>query len=361
MTGKGRIRVVVADDSTTVRKYLAAVVESDPAFELVGEAADGQSAIEACLSRKPDVLVLDMLLPKVDGVGVIEHLMAFSPLPIVVVSGVSREVLIQTYRALAAGAVEILEKPFGPEPAWERRFLNMLRVASRIKVISHVKGKLQGRKPREGTAAAAERAAVPAQAKQPYELVAIGASTGGPAAVYEILGHLKKSFPLPILLTIHMGRTLATALAEWLQSHSELVVGFAFDGQPVPPPGHGQVVVAPPDLHMEVSRGKIRLHRGPERNYCRPSVDVLFESVAAEFGSRAIGCLLTGMGRDGAAGLLAMRRAGAATIAQDERSSVVFGMPQAAIELAAAERIVPLSGVAPVLVSLVRGEARVKA
>jgi two-component system chemotaxis response regulator CheB len=185
--------------------------------------------------------------------------------------------------------------------------------------------------------------------------VAIGVSTGGPAALIEILRGLHHGFPLPILLVIHIGKLFAPAFAEWLDGQSPVRVAYAADGDPLPPFGEGRVLMACPDSHLVLRQGKLRLTQDPEQHSCRPSVDVLFASLAQELGADCAACLLTGMGRDGAEGLLAIRRAGGRTIAQDEATSVVFGMPREAILLGAAEQVLPLEKIAPVLGALARG------
>lgn len=187
-------------------------------------------------------------------------------------------------------------------------------------------------------------------------IVAIGASTGGPSAVAAILGDRINPLPLPVLLVIHASRSMSQTMAEWLNSVIPAEVTEAVSGEPIPGAGEARVIVAPADRHLVVRDGKLWLTRGPERHGCRPSVDELFESVARELGPRAIGCLLTGMGRDGAEGLLAMKRAGAMTLAQDEASSVVFGMPREAIRLGAARRVLALGDFAPTISSLARLE-----
>jgi two-component system chemotaxis response regulator CheB len=185
--------------------------------------------------------------------------------------------------------------------------------------------------------------------------VAIGVSTGGPAALIEILRGLPHGFPLPILLVIHIGKLFAPAFADWLDGQSPVRVAYAADGDPLPPFGDGRVLLACPDSHLVLRQGKLRLTRDPEQHSCRPSVDVLFTSLAEELGADCAACLLTGMGEDGAEGLLAIRRAGGRTIAQDEATSVVFGMPREAIRLGAAEQILPLEMIAPALAALARG------
>lgn len=341
-----RIRVVVVEDSLTVRRRLVEVLTADPEIEVAGEAGDGKAAIELCLELRPDVVTLDMLLPVLSGLAVTEYLMAYCPMPILIVSAsTNRGDLYRTYDALAAGALDVLEKPTGEEPegTWESAFRSRVKLISRIRVMTHMRGRRSG-----GLTVPVRQASPPGA----YRLVAIGASTGGPAAVVEILRHLPASFPLPILVVIHIGEAFGRLLAEWLDGQSQLRVGCATDGELLPEPGRARVLLAPPGRHIVVARDRLRLADGPERYSCKPSVDVLFESVAREYGPRSIACLLTGMGKDGADGLLAIRRAGGRTLAQDEDSSTIFGMPQEAIRIGAAERVVALQDVAPVLEDL---------
>lgn len=342
------IRVLVVEDSLTVRKRLIEILATDRDFAVVGEAEDGKTAIALCQALRPDVLTLDMMLPVMSGLAVTEYVMAHFPTPILIVSAsTNRGEVYRTYEALAAGALDVLEKPTGDEVAgeWEQTFLSTLKLLSRIKVITHPRAKL----------AAAPRAAAHG-ARRPaglgYAAVAIGASTGGPAAIREILRALPPDFPLPLLVVLHMAESFGFAYAEWLDGQSPLRVRGVRDGEPLPVVGDGGVLMAPPDAHLILRDGLLRLTRSPERNFCRPSVDVLFESVAAELGPRAIACLLTGMGRDGATGLLEVRRAGGRCLAQDEATSVVYGMPREAALLGAAHQILPLSDIANAIVHL---------
>ena len=344
-----RLRVLVAEDSLTVRKRIVEALSAMPDFEVVGEAGDGKQAIEQCQALHPDVMTLDMMMPVMSGLAATEYIMAYCPTPILIVSAsTNRGELFKTYQALAAGAVDVLEKDLGEggDGAWESRLAGALRIVARVRVITHLKGRQTA--PPEPAAAAAVTGATELRA------VAIGASTGGPGAVLALLKGLPKGFPLPILLVVHLTPSFGGAFAEWLDGESPLPVAYARDGEPVPHPGKGCVRMAPPGSHLFVQDGRLRLGHGPERYSCRPSVDVLFESVAAELGASAVGCLLTGMGRDGAAGLLAMRRAGALTLAQDEASCVVYGMPREAVQLGAAVRVLPLDRMAPALAAALR-------
>jgi two-component system, chemotaxis family, protein-glutamate methylesterase/glutaminase len=340
------IRILVVDDSLTVRKRIVEVLGAHPEFEVVAEAEDGKQAVELCERLRPNVITLDMMLPVMSGLAATEYIMAYSPTPIVIVSAsVNRGELYHTYDALAAGALDVVEKPSEHEDPleWERKLSDAVRIASRVKVITHPRGRM-----RQAPAALAQ----PLNPSTRCRLVAIGASTGGPGAVVQILKSLPPTFALPILLVVHLNKTFAGSFAEWLDSQSAFRVRFATDGEQLPALGTGCVLLAPPDRHMVVDGNRLRLSSEPERHSCRPSVDVLFESVAAYHGRQCTACLLTGMGRDGADGLLALRRAGAATIAQDEASSIVFGMPQQAIQLGAAERVLSLNQIAPALAAL---------
>jgi two-component system chemotaxis response regulator CheB len=337
-----KIRVLVVEDSVTVRKRLVELLGSDPDLEVVGEGDDGKKAIELCERLRPDVVTLDMMLPVMTGLAATEYIMAHCPTPILIVSAsINRGELFRTYDALAAGAVDVLEKPGDHDVAadWEQRLLSTVKLVSRIKVITHLRGKIaaRGRAPEGGLSSLDPFAQPPRCA-----VVAIGVSTGGPAAIQEILQDLSPRFSLPILLVIHIAEPFGAALAEWLDAQSPLRVAYAIDGEPLPPAGQGRVIMAPPDVHMVLRGGKLRLTTTAERHSCRPSVDVLFESLAAELRSRAAACLLTGMGKDGATGLLEVRRAGGITLAQDEATSVVFGMPREGILLGAAQRVLPL-------------------
>jgi two-component system, chemotaxis family, protein-glutamate methylesterase/glutaminase len=346
-----KIRVLVVEDSTTVRKRLLEILDRDPDIEVVGEAEDGKRAIELCLQARPDVITMDMMLPVMSGMSATEYIMAHCPTPILVVSAsINRGELFKIYEALAAGAVDVLEKPLGLESDgnWERRFISMVKLVARIRVITHPRARLAGLSRRPPASAPPAGSGT---VKPQCRVAAIGASTGGPGAILQILRDLPTEFRLPILLVLHINEPFGTAFADWLDAQTGRDVLCARDGMQVATAA-GRVVVAPGGRHMSVRGGILRLTDDAERHSCRPSVDVLFESVAEEYGPTAAACLLTGMGRDGALGLLKIRQAGGITIAQDEATSVVYGMPREAVALGGAMHVLRLDEIATHLATL---------
>jgi two-component system chemotaxis response regulator CheB len=349
-----RLRVLVVEDSLTVRRRLCETLSSDAGIEVVGEAEDGGRAIELCATLRPDVVTMDMILPVMTGLAATEYIMAHCPTPILVVSSsINRGELFKTYDALAAGAVDVLEKPRGDEPegSWERHFIATVRLVARIRVITHLRGRLGGSGPLKLRERSSDAEVLPTG--QPCRLIAIGASTGGPGAIVEVLRGLSPQMKAPVLLVLHINEPFGAAFADWLDAQTSRRVAFARDGEPVAALA-GRVALAPPGRHLMLRNGRTFLTQEPERHSCRPSVDVLFESVASAFGVAAAGCLLTGMGRDGAAGLLAMRRAGGSTIAQDEATSVVYGMPREAALIGAAMQVLPIRDIGPALNALAK-------
>ena len=359
-----KLRVLVADDSLTVRRRFCEILAADPDLEVIGEAEDGKRAIELCGQLRPDVMTLDMVMPVMSGLTATEYIMAYTPTPILIVSAsMNRGELFKTYDALAAGAIDVLEKPTADcvDTNWERRFVATVKLIAKIKVITHVRARLSG----------TERAvaAVPGQSalsptprrhqpqRQQSRVVAIGASTGGPGAIVKVLKALPSGLRVPVIFVLHIDEPFAASFAEWLDHQTPHRVAYAHDREPLDSL-RGQVIMAPPGRHLSISGGRLSLNTDPPRHSCRPSVDVLFESLAADRGAEALACLLTGMGRDGAAGLLAIRRAGGITLAQDEATSVVYGMPREAVLLDAAQMVLPLDQIGPQIVQLLGDSLR---
>ena len=342
------IRVLVVDDSLTVRQRLIEIISRDPQLEVVGEAADGRRAFELVRALRPDIVTLDIVMPELTGLAATEQIMAHHPTPILIVSSsFNRGELFDTYAALAAGAVDVLENPDADDADWEVRFLAALRMVSKIKVITHPRGRLG--------AIGRARGAPTLQPPSPThdvrgpEVIAIGASTGGPGALLAVLGAMSAPFPVPILLVLHIDGSFGAAFAVWLRSHTKHAGRLAVDGARLEP---GHVLLGPSGTHLAIEQRCVRLIKTPPRNHCRPSIDVLFDSLAVDYGARVAACILTGMGRDGAAGLLAIRRAGGATFGQDEASSVIYGMPREAAICGAVERELPLGEIGRALDAL---------
>jgi two-component system chemotaxis response regulator CheB len=341
-----KLRVLVVEDSLTVRRRLVEVLESDPDIEVVGEAGDGQTGFELCQTLRPDVVTLDMLLPVMTGLAATELIMAHVPTPILIVSSsTNRGDLFKTYEALAAGADDVLEKPPGDDhdEEWIVRFLAAVKLVSRIKVITHPRARL-GSVGRAAAVAPAPTWPAPPPADRRARLVAIGASTGGPSALVSVLRGIPRDVEATILVVLHIDEPFGAAFAEWLGTQTSHHVTYPAGGELARAPGR-RVFMAPPGRHLVLRSGRLEFSQERERHSCRPSIDVLFESIARDDAHEALGCLLTGMGRDGAQGLLQLRRAGAQTIAQDEETCVVYGMPREAALLGAAERILPLGDI----------------
>lgn len=325
------IKVLVVDDSAVVRKVLSDELGKFPDIQVVGTAVDPYVARERIVELEPDVITLDLEMPRMDGLTFLDKLMRAKPIPVVVVSSVAQKASAAAMRALSLGAVGIVPKPGSqfstPDVAGE--LVRAVRAASLAKV-------------ERRTSAPTEVASIRGLATTD-KIVAIGASTGGTIAIEHVLREMPPACP-GILVTQHIPPGFSTAFAEQLDNACQIEVREAKNGDEVLP---GLALVAPGDKHMLLERNGarlvVRVKDGPRVHYQRPSVDVLFDSVAAVAGPNAIGVLLTGMGEDGARGLLSMRKAGAHTIAQDEQSCVVYGMPRAAAQLGAAVAIHPLS------------------
>lgn len=351
----GAIRVLVVEDSLTVRRRLCELLATDREIEVVGEAGDGKQAIELTRTLLPDVVTMDMMLPVMSGLAATEYIMAYCPRPILIVSAsTNRGELFKTYEALAAGAVDVLEKPRGDadDAAWARQLIATLKLVARIRVITHPRAKLGGLT--TSWPPPLEPPPVAPVGTIDHEIVVIGASTGGPGALVKLLRGLSPSFTLPIIVVLHINEPFGSAFADWLDSQTDRRVAFARDGEALASAA-GRVLMAPAGSHLAIDgMQRVRLTDGPERHSCRPSVDVLFESAAAALGPRVAACLLTGMGRDGAAGMLAVRRAGGLTLAQDEATSTIYGMPHEAVLLGAVERSLPIGQFGPTLSALAR-------
>lgn len=350
------IRVLVVEDSPVLRELLCRLLSSDPEIEVVATVEDGRGALSAAQKHSPDVITMDIHMPGMDGVEATRAIMQACPTPIVIVSAsVQTREAVSAFRALEAGALAIVEKAVAPGVSGhEEMAANLVRtvkLAAEVKVVRRWKHLPRPRLERERPAPAVQGGGAPAR------LVAVGASTGGPQVLQAILAGLAKDFSAPVLVVQHITPGFTDGFVEWLASSAPL---------PVLVPGHGEAIraghvyVAPEHVHMKVERGEtICLSREESRNGHRPSVSVLFDSVSAVIGGDAVGVLLTGMGKDGAAELKRLKEKGAVTIVQDLESSVVPGMPGEAIRLDAASHILPPGQIAPALNLLVATKIRV--
>jgi len=347
-----KIRVLVVDDSAVARDMLAHMLASDPEIEIAGTAANGHEAVESVTRLHPDLVTMDIHMPTMDGLQATEQIMAYTPTPILVVSSsVYAEGMGSAFEALSLGALEVVRKPeladrAGFESA-RRELVRSAKILSHVKVVTHLRGRRGPSRRRQGRASGAD-AAAPA-CRGPVSLVAIGSSTGGPAALLSILGGLPTDFPAPVLVTQHIADGFVPGLVSWLNDGCAIDVMAAADGTGIRP---GAAYFAATGSNMEVD-GDVLFFTppGPGQLYI-PSADTLFASVARTRGADAAGVLLTGMGVDGASGLAAMRAAGAVTIAQDEATSRVFGMPKAAIDAGAADTVLAVDEIAAELVRL---------
>ena len=353
----GKIQVLIVDDSAAVRMTLSDIIAADPDLEVMATAADPYIAVERIRQRVPDVIFLDIELPRMDGLTFLRKIMAQRPIPVVICSSLTEEGSDKFMEALEAGAVDVVTKP----RIDTAQFLHdsSMRICDAAKAAAHAK--LRGRRPpapaltvekkltadavipaRSATRAAASAANMP----QTEPIICIGASTGGTEALREVLQALPAGSPA-ILIVQHMPERFTGAFARRLNGICALDIREAEQGDAVLP---GRVLIAPGNQHMTLrrigSRYSVDIVAGPHVSRHRPSVDVLFRSAAQSAGRNAMGIILTGMGDDGARGLLEMRQAGSPTIAQDEESCVVFGMPKEAIALGAAARVLPLKHMA---------------
>jgi two-component system chemotaxis response regulator CheB len=351
------VKVLIVDDSAVVRQLLSRELARYPRIQVVGTAADPYIARDKISTLAPDVLTLDIEMPRMDGLTFLRKLMAHHPMPVIVVSSLTGAGTKTAIEALAAGAVDVVCKP-GSAYTIE----NLSPILAE-KVLSAAKARVKVRAPdAEAPHAIQESAVRPAivapqrlsMAATTDQVIALGASTGGVQALTEVLTALPATAPGTVVVQ-HMPARFTASFAERLNSACAVTVKEAEDGDTVMP---GRVLIAPGGLHMRLRRSGARYYveviDGPEVHHQKPSVEVLFDSVAKYAGANAVGAILTGMGADGATGLLNMRKAGARTIAQDEASSIVFGMPMEAIKCGAAERVLPLSEIARNLMSLVQ-------
>lgn len=347
----GQIRVLIADDSLVAREMLAQILATDPRIEVVGMAHDGREAVEMVASLKPDLVTMDIHMPRMDGLAATEQIMAYNPTPILVVSSsVHGEGMGRAFDALRIGALDVIKKPEARD--WAelekigREVIKRVKILSRIRVITHIAGKRPQR--------AGEPPTQPVHhARQgARSIVAIGSSTGGPSALLNVLGRLPRDFSVPIVIAQHIADGFIPGLVNWLDAGCQIQIREAAENETALP---GSAYLAPTGFNLEMDGYTMRFSKPHLGQLYIPSADSLFMSVASTFGRNAVGVILTGMGADGAVGLKRMREAGATTLGQDEATCAVYGMPKAALELSAVTTELPVLEISAEVERLVAG------
>ena len=339
------IRVLIVDDSAVVRKVFSEELSREKGIEIVGTAPDPYVARDKIVRLKPDVITLDIEMPRMDGLTFLKKLMKYYPLPVIIVSSLTQQGSKLALEALSIGAVDVISKPNASYSVGDMS----IQLADKIRAVARVKVQIKRTDVDTDKPVKLSRALVETTNK----LFAIGASTGGTEALKTVLMKMPSNSP-GILVVQHMPQNFTASFAERLNSLCEVRVKEAADGDSI---SNGNVLIAPGNYHMLLrrngSRYYVQVKQGPLVHHQRPSVDVLFQSVAEYAGANALGIILTGMGADGADGLLKMRENGAFTIAQDEKSCVVFGMPKEAIKRGAVEKVVPLQDITQTALNMI--------
>lgn len=351
------IRVLVVDDSATMRGLISLALRRDPEIEVVATASNPLTARDSIKTHNPDVITLDVEMPRMDGITFLENLMRLRPMPVVMVSSLTQRGADVTLRALELGAIDFVAKPridiAGTLADYEAELIAKVKVAAGARVLPRTVAPSRVADERHSTSAVVPILNVRSMLRTTDRIIAIGASTGGTEAIREVLAEMPPDAPA-IVISQHIPAAFSKAFAERMNRSSAMAVCEAQDGQQILP---GHAYIAPGDRHLLVERDGARylcrLSTGPHVNRHRPSVDVMFRSVAQNVGPSALGVLLTGMGDDGARGLKEMMEAGAGTIAQDEASSVVWGMPGSAVKIGAAMHVLPLQRIGSQVLALV--------
>lgn len=348
------IRVLLADDSEIALSILRRIFAKSAEVEVVGTAKNGQEALRLAEQLEPMVICTDLHMPVMDGLEFTERIMRENPRPILVISdAVHKEDADNVFRLLEAGALDVFPKPKGGSAEdYERvadELIRRVRILAGVRVFRKRCGKILG----GATPGASTPPARNGNSRQPMRIVAIGASTGGPQALLEILTNLPQDFPVPLVCVQHISRGFLPGMVKWLSAHAKLNVTIGKTGET---PVKGNVYFAPDDAHLEIDRsGKLLISQSDVYDGHRPSVTILFRSVAKYYRQQAVGVLLTGMGRDGAEGMLNIVSAGGFTLAESEDTCIVYGMPKQAIEAGAASCVLPLRKIAGKLKEICAG------
>jgi two-component system chemotaxis response regulator CheB len=354
------IRVVVIDDSAAARELFVNIFQSDPGFEVIGTGIDGHDAVRLVINSHPDILLIDLCNPKMDGLDATRQIMREAPLPIVLISGslMAQETDL-TFKALQAGALAVIRKPGVNDPEGHANLIRTMRTMVDVPVIHHW-GRLSRKDVSKGGVYGRHQSHTTRLAESLGEnlfnidVIGIAASTGGPAALASILKGLPKLFPVPILIVQHISKGFDTGLADWLEKQVRLEVVIASQGDKLRP---GTIFLAPDDYHLKITtKGMFALSKDPPFKGLRPSANYLFQSLAKVYGKRCLGLILTGMGDDGVEGLVELRKNGGYVLAQEEQSCVVYGMPREAVLREAADEVLGLEQMAIILENIAFAE-----
>ena len=348
--------MLVAEDSAVARRLLVHILSSDPELRVIAEARDGDEAVRVTARQRPDIVVMDVVMPSMDGLEATRRIMELVPTPIVLVSAThATGDQSRSFEALRAGALTLVAKPAGTQgrafAAEAAALTTTVKLMAQVKLVRRraAGGATPPRTPAPSASSPRARARV-------IEIVAIAASTGGPAALASILGTLPPTTPVPLLVVQHITPGFHQGLVEWLGRASPVSVRLAADMEPL---RAGEVLIAPSDAHLGVTAdGRVALSRDPPIRGHRPAATHLFGSVAGAYGSAAVGVILTGMGDDGAAGLRTLKEAGGLVLAQDQASSVVYGMPGTAASLGIVDQVLPLDAMGGALIAAWNGARR---
>ena len=359
MTGK--IRVLVVDDSALMRQFIGDILKSDPRIELAGTARDGKDALAQIKMLKPDIVTMDVEMPNMDGLKALEEIMKTNPLPVIMLSSMTSEGAEVTLKALALGCVDFIAKPSG------NISLNIKDIGQEItdKVIAASTAKVRTRAGMSGLPARIlsqgadlrgdYRRMTPPVIMGRRDIVAIASSTGGPMALSDIIPKLPKNFPVPIVITQHMPKEFTPSFSKRLNDSSQVEVVEGFDGLTLKP---GRVVIAPGGSHLIVKRrggqAMCGISDAPPELSVKPAANVMFRSVAEQYGGNVLCVILTGMGRDGTDGAVALKKKGAYVIAESQKTCVVYGMPKAAVDAGIADEVLPLNEIPDAMVRLVK-------
>lgn len=347
---KKEIRVLVVDDSVLAREVIVRILESDPQIKVAGIAVNGKDAVKLTSKLKPDLITMDIKMPVMDGLEAIKRIMALDPTPIIVITGIDLKGGTKiVFEAVSAGALDVMQKPSAKMwlefPEAGKVFIDKVKILSEIKTITHLAGKTYVKKE-------AEQVFVPINEKTNFSLIAIAASTGGPSAVLRVLKEFPPDLPAGIIVVQHIADGFVPGFVDWLNGNCAIAVREAREGDEL---AAGVALVAPACFNIKVTKNfRVTLDSSQSVSAIMPSADILFSSVAETFKSNAIGIILTGMGSDGSTGMKLIKHFGGKTIAQDEESCIVFGMPKEAIKNGSVDKVLSLDKIALETIKLLR-------